>query len=81
MTARTLITKLLELDDLNSEVSVYVEGTKMQLRDRIDECQNDDDYVLDDLMPITSVEVHNRARLGNTEFFSDGSVTLHILSF
>ena len=81
MTVRTLINKLLEIDDLNAEVSVYVEGTKLQLKDRIEECDSDDDYVLDDYMPITEVEVHNKAPLGNTRYFSDGSVTLHILDF
>ena len=57
MTVRELIQKLMEVENIDAEVTAYIDGTLGQLKDRIKDCEEDDDsYVLDDFCEIESVE-------------------------
>ena len=81
MTVRELMDKLLETNDLNSEVSVYIDATRLQLSDRISSAECPDDYILDDFLPVTDVDVVNKKCLKGTDFAVDGKVILHVLDF
>ncbi len=57
MTVRELIQKLMEVENIDAEVTAYIDGTLGQLKDRIKDCKEDDDsYVLDDFCEIESIE-------------------------
>lgn len=53
MTVRELIQKLMQVEDIDSEVTCYISGTLGELKDRIKDCEEDDDnYILDDFCEI-----------------------------